>query len=164
MTPDNWLTLLGIVISIVISWSISAQARQSVELKNAEWRGKMETKVNAMWGLLFRKASLEGLETGLLRSDSPIHINIEAFTNHPQFVKKLREFYAASGNKLSDLDLLVEIENRFSSELTALELEHHLKNGASLAAACFLVRPEMTLFNHQPIDEWKKKIKGMDNG
>lgn len=157
MTIEALITAgVGAALSIVGSFLAVQRANHLQELKQAEWRGSINTKVDAMWRIIFRKATIEGLDTGVLDIRSPITANLSAFSEHPDLVQKLRNFYQEKGHKLTDLDLLVQIETTFSDELSRFEMAHQLRAGGSIAAACYLLRPGMPLFNEEHAKQWKK--------
>lgn len=146
MTPSNWISLLSILVSALIAWSVSKDHTHREAVANAEWRGKISAQMDTLYRITFKTGAAEGIAAGILSHNSPITANVDAFEAHPELVAKLRTFYATVGCTLSDLDLLVEIEKRFSEDLDAFEHAHNLKPAASLAAACYLLRPQMKLF------------------
>lgn len=167
MTAEAWIALVGVVVSIVLSWSVAKDHTHKEALANAEWRGRIGAQVDAMWRLVFRTGTSEGLASGILSHNSPITANLEAFNQHPDLVAKLREFYENAGSKLSDIDLLIEIENRFTPELEAFEVAHDLKPAAALAVACYLLRPNMKFFDRRKQDRPNAQadpMQGESNG
>jgi dihydroorotase len=146
LTPHDWITIAGICVSVVLSYSVAKEHTHKEALANAEWRGKIGATVETMYRIIFKTGTQEGIAAGILNQNSPITANVEAFDQHPELLAKLRTFYSTVGCTLSDLDLLVEIEKRFGVEMEEFERAHNLKPAASLAAACYVVRPTMKLF------------------
>jgi hypothetical protein len=147
MTTEAVISLAGVITSVLASWLVARDHTHRDAVANAEWRGKISERVDAMYRIIFRTGISDGLHAGVLNQNSPITINVEAFREHPDLLGKLQQFYNAAGKSLSDLDLLVEIEKRFGDELDSFEKAHNLKPAASLAAVCYLLRPEMKLFD-----------------
>jgi len=150
MTGESVLVALGGVIAAILgSYVIVRHSDYERQLVDERWRGGIETKVDAMWKVLFRAATFDGLVGGILQTKSPIHVNLDAFKTHPELVKKLKDFYETTGKNLKDLELFVELENRFSADFSQFERQHGLRAVASVAAACYLLRPEMSIFDHR---------------
>lgn len=143
MTPNAWIALAGLLGSWFISWTVAKDNAHKEALANAEWRGKTGAQIDTLYRIIFRTGTREGIDSGVLNQNSPITVNVEAFRQHPDLLAKLREFYEAEGSKLSDLELVIAIEKRFPEELQAFEAQHNLTPAATLAAAAYLLRPEM---------------------
>lgn len=149
MTPNAWIALAGVLGSWFISWTVAQSNAHREALANAEWRGKTGAQIDTLYRIIFRTGTKEGVDSGVLSQNSPITVNVEAFGQHPDLLMKLRKFYEAEGSKLSDLELMIEIEKRFPADLQAFESQHNLTPAATLAAACYLLRPEMKLFERR---------------
>lgn len=154
------IALIGALASIGASLILTRHANIEARLRDAERLAKLEERLDTVYRLLFRKGVFEGLSRGLLASESPIRVNVESFKKHAEFVERLHDFYEKEGKNLSDVNLLMAIEKHFSADLAKFEVEHGLVNGASLAAACYLVRPEMTLFDQQVFEDTVHKLTG----
>jgi hypothetical protein len=146
LTPQTWISIVGIVVSVLLSWSVAKDHAHREALANERWRGIISAQMEMVYRVVFKTGTIEGLAAGILNHNSPITASLNAFEEHPELLAKLREFYATVGVHLSDLDLLVEIEKRFAPEMDAFEQAHSLKPAAALAAACYLLRPQMKLF------------------
>ncbi len=139
--------LIGGAVTVVASWIVIVQTNHQRALDDAQWHGKMTMMVSALWIRVFSNAVVEGMSIGWLEKNSPIRTTPNAFSQHPKLVEDLQSFYEQEGKNLNDLELLVAVERRFAKELLELETAHEVKNGAALAAACYLVRPGMELYD-----------------
>jgi hypothetical protein len=78
---------------------------------------KIEIKVDTMWDYLLKRAAAEGVNRGLLTLNSPLKITAAGRAMLETLRPRLREFYEAHGQGLSEQDLARELEAAFGQDL-----------------------------------------------
>ena len=144
------------VVSVGLAYLVAVRTNHEKEIRREKEMATLRFMVWQLWRRIFRSGVVEGLEGDILEKNSPITTSLKAFELHRDFVERLREWYEKEGKTLSDLELLIQINANFEKELLAFELQHKLTAGASLAACCFLLRPEMGMFMDKELEDWKK--------
>jgi hypothetical protein len=154
-TNELFSIVVGPVISVILAWLVAKATKHDREVERERQIAKIEFMVQQLWIRVFKSGVVEGLDKGILEMNSPLSSSLEAWEGYDSLVKRLREWYEHEGKQLKDLDLLVAVDRKFESDLVKISLDHKLIGGAALASVCFLLRPEMGLFDRHVLREWK---------
>lgn len=97
---------------------------------------KMELKVETTWDFLMRRAVSEAVMTGVAVKNSPVVVNDEAKKWMKPILGPIRDFYKSLGRKMTEYELMMEIERRFGEQiLDEVCIPHGLSQGACLLIA-----------------------------
>lgn len=100
---------------------------------------KIEVKVDTMWSFLMRRAIAEVVFKGLADMNSPIVIRKEAKALFRGLTEDLRSFYRGLGKELTDVDLIMLLEQQFGDRILK---EVCIPNGL-LMGACMIIALEI---------------------
>ncbi len=104
-------------IGTLISIALSVLALLSIAYTVSVRLAKLELKVDTIWDFLVRRAFSEAIEKGAATMNSPITITPESSALMQEMRPALRIYYCEHGYKLSDSELMLDIERRFGNEL-----------------------------------------------
>ena len=130
MSIEQWLALFAFGVTLG-----GYVMRMSYRL------GTLAIKVDTLWEFLMKRGTIEGLERGFLKANSPLAVTPEIRAAFDPIMEELLTFYPADGHKMKDLDLMFEMERRFSNKIIeAICIPLHVTNGACLVIAAKLLR------------------------
>lgn len=106
------------------------------------WRlGQLQLKVDTMWMFQVNRMQSEAVIAGVAKVNSPITVSDEAKKWMTPLVAPIRDFYAKLGRRMSDAELMLEIERRFGDQiLRDVCIPHGLAHGACLLIALQAIR------------------------
>jgi hypothetical protein len=152
MTPAEWVSCVIAALALAITvWN----STRSNDLKTEKRLTQMETKIDTIWGLVFRGGVSEAIVGGLFERNSPLQLNLGAVENSTLFDDIKKWYMDSNGSKWSDIELLVELENAFGAAMQQFcEASHFkVKPGGALATALYVCRPDAYIFAKLPEDE-----------
>jgi hypothetical protein len=105
MELHSYLNTLGIVASLLgVFWLAAVKIT------------RLEVKVDTMWLFLIKRSIVEGVETGFLRSNSPVRLEPHSVKPFIHLAGELKAF-ASKQRSLKEPELMLAIEREFGSRL-----------------------------------------------
>lgn len=115
-------------------------------------QSRIESRMEILWAFHIRRGISEAVEHGLLTSNSPLELKKNVVPKYPSLFESVRDFYdRLGGKKLSDVELVAQMEDRFWPMIKPLCLKEKINDGACLAILLHTVRPESKYFK-----EWEE--------
>lgn len=97
---------------------------------------RLESKVETIWEFQLRRATIEAVQHGIGKMNSPLVISQEAKEWMGELAVRLREFYRRLGRTLTNSELALEIERRYGQEIVEkVCIPHGIFQGACLLIA-----------------------------
>lgn len=96
---------------------------------------RLEVKVDTMWGMLLKRAVVEGVHAGLMEVNSPIRLVNNSGAMLAHMAGELRVFYQEKCKGLSEPDATMKIEEKFGDRLAK---EICIPNGISFGACIIM--------------------------
>jgi hypothetical protein len=102
---------------------------------------KLEQRLDNLWDFQLRRASVEALQRGIGKMNSPLILSEEAKSWMAELAAELKTFYRRFGRTLSVAQLAEEIERRYGDEIVKkVCIPHGLFQGACLLIAMEVAR------------------------
>lgn len=108
MTNDlhSYLNSLGVVLSLLgLLWLLAVKMT------------KLEVKVDTMWGMLLKRAIVEGVSLGVMEVHSPVRLINHSADMLDAMAQELRDCYQKRWSKLGEKELALAIESEFGTRL-----------------------------------------------
>ena len=103
--------------------------------------GRLSLKVDTMWEFTLRRGKSEAVDKGFATMNSPFIVTEEAKRRMEPLMTDIRETYRKLGEYVSDVDLMVELEQHYGDRmLTEVCIPCGFYMGACLAIAVQLLR------------------------
>ncbi len=148
-------------IGTLVSIALSVLALLSIGYTVSVRMAKLELKVETIWDFLVRRAFSEAVEKGVAKMNSPVSITPEARNMMGEMIPILQYYYKQEGYKLSDGELMLDIERRFGDDLLRLVcLPNKLDAGACLIMALMVAKE----INPQDSDTLSLPLQKGDSG
>lgn len=126
MTLDPiWIAMISLALT-VLGIAFAAGSRISA----------LTVKVDTMWGFQLRRMQGEAVNAGFATVNSPITPTDNAKRLVAPLMGPVREFYVKIGRRMSDADLMLEIERRFGDDILRKVV---IPNGMPTGAALFTI-------------------------
>lgn len=111
--------------------------------------GELEIKVNTMWEFQLRRALSEVVEKRMGTINSPLKLEEDVTKSLAPLKPELEKFWKTEGQKLSDAEALLKIENKFGDQLLRLIcIPQGLTHGACLIVALAVAKSTNVLDLH----------------
>lgn len=96
---------------------------------------RIEVKVDTMWGMLLKRAVVDGVHAGLMEVHSPIRLVNDSGKMLEHMACELREFYQVKCKGLNETEAALAIENEYGARLAK---EICIPNGISFGI-CIII-------------------------
>lgn len=127
-------SVLGVVSLLTVLWLSAVKIT------------KLEVKVDTMWGMLLKRAVVEGVQLGVLGVNSPVRLINHSGAMLEVMAGELREIYEKEWKNLSEEQIALEIEKKFGDRLVKeVCIPNNISYGVCLLIATAIAKNTETL-------------------